>query len=154
MQYLLSNLAQSFIVVGLIFLAIEVLVLGFSTFVLIFVGVGMIVTGIAMATAMVPATLPSALLVTAIISTLVALVSWKPMKRMQNKVEVKQATNDIIGYRFVLSEDLPFGKTVTYRYSGIVWQVKAKQPLAVGTEVQIVHMEVGVLTVEPVMTSS
>jgi membrane protein implicated in regulation of membrane protease activity len=150
MQYLLSNLAQSFIVLGLILLAVEVLVLGFSTFVLIFVGIGTIAAGILMALSMVPETVFNAILVTAVISTLVAIVSWKPMKRMQNKVESNQTTNDIIGYRFVLADELPLGQTVTHRYSGIDWKVRAKQPLEVGTEVQIVHMEVGILTVERV----
>lgn len=154
MQYLLSHLAQSFIVLGLIFLAIEILVLGFSTFVLIFVGLGSIAAGVAMVMGIVPATLPNALLVTTVVSTLIALVSWKPMKRMQNKVELQQTTNDIIGYRFVLAENLPLGQTVTHRYSGIVWQVKAKESLEVGTEVQIVHMDVGILTVERVTTLS
>ena len=48
MEYIFSHLAQTLIVVGLILLAIEVLVLGFSTFVLFFIGIGTIITGILM----------------------------------------------------------------------------------------------------------
>ena len=72
------------------------------------------------------------------------------MKRMQNSVELKQIDNDMIGHQFVLTEDLAIGRTVTHRYSGIDWQVKAKEQLPAGTEVKIISMEVGLLTVERV----
>lgn len=147
MEYFLANLPQSFIVLGLILLAIEVLVLGFSTFVLFFIGIGAIATGALMALGVIPETFLNSLLVTAIISTAVALISWKPMKNMQNKVESKHVNNDMIGHQFILTEDLLIGKTVTHRYSGINWQVKANELLSAGTEVKIIALEVGLLTV-------
>ncbi|WP_258546821.1 NfeD family protein [Psychromonas sp. B3M02] len=147
-DYFLTHLPQSLVVLGLIFLVIEVLVLGFSTFVLLFVGIGTIITGVLMALGLLPETLVNALLATAVISSLVALISWQPMKRMQNKVESHQVDNGMVGETFTLEEDLLLGKTVTHRYSGIDWKVKSKQPLMAGTEVKIVNMQVGVLTVE------
>jgi len=148
MEYILLHLPQTLVVLGLILLAIEGLVLGFSTFVLLFIAIGSIITGILIALGLFPPTLLNALLATAIISTLIAIVSWKPMKRMQNKVETQKVDNGMIGHRFVLSEDLNLGHTIIHRYSGINWQVKAKQPLVAGTEVKITYMEVGLLTVE------
>jgi len=150
MEYILTHLPQTLVVLGLIFLVIEVLVLGFSTFVLLFVGVGTIITGLLMALGFLPETLVNALLATAVISSLVALVSWKPMKRMQNSVEAHQVENGMVGEKFTLEEDLHLGKTVSHRYSGIDWEVKSKQALTAGTEVKIVNMQVGVLTVEAV----
>lgn len=150
MEYFLAHLAQSFIVLGLILLAIEVLVLGFSTFVLFFIGVGAIATGALIALGVIPETFLNSLLITAIISAAVALISWKPMKKMQNKVELKQVKNDMVGHQFVLTEDLLIGQTVTHRYSGINWQVKAKEQLSAGTEVKIIGVEVGLLTVDRV----
>jgi membrane protein implicated in regulation of membrane protease activity len=151
MEYIFSHLSQTLIVIGLILLAIEVLVLGFSTFVLFFVGIGTIATGILMLFGVIPETLLNSLLAIAIISSLVALLSWKPMKRMQNSVELKQVNNDMIGHQFILSEALNIGQTITHRYSGIDWQVKAKEQLPIGTEVKIISMEVGVLTVQQVI---
>ncbi len=148
MHYIFSHLAQTLIVLGLILLAIEVLVLGFSTFVLFFIGIATIASGILMAVGIIPETLLSALLATAVITTLLALFSWKPMKRMQNRVELNPVNNDMIGHRFILPEALNTGQTIIHRYSGINWQVKAKEPLPAGTEVKIISMEVGVLTVE------
>jgi len=150
MSYIVSHLPQTLVVIGLILLAIEVLVLGFSTFVLFFIGIGTIVTAGLMASGLIPTTGLTALLATAIIAAIVALLSWKPMKRIQNKVDVKQIDNDIIGQRFFLSEALPFAQAITQRYSGIDWQVRAKQALPAGTEVKIIKMEVGLLTVEQV----
>ena len=150
MQYILLHLPETLIVLGLILLVIEIMVLGFSTFVLFFIGIGSIVTGILMAIGLFPETLLNSLLATAIISTFIALVGWKPMKHIQNRVELKQIDNDMIGHQFVLTEELNIGQTVTHRYSGIDWQVKAKEPLPAGTEVKIIHMEVGLLTVERV----
>ena len=150
MQYLATHLTQTLIVLGLILLAIEVLVLGFSTFVLFFVGMGTIVTGILMGIGFIPETLLTSILATAIISTLIAVFSWKPMKRMQNKVEVKQINNDMIGHQFILAEELAIGHTIPHHYSGINWQVKAKESLPADTEVKIIAMEVGLLTVEQV----
>ncbi|WP_372880233.1 NfeD family protein [Psychromonas sp.] len=150
METIFPYLPQSFIVVGLILLVIEVLILGFSTFYLFFIGAGLIASGLLMAIGVIPETLFNALLSTAIITSLIALVAWKPMKNIQNKVEPKHVNNDMIGYQFILTEELAIGRTITHRYSGIDWKVKAKEPLSAGTEVKIIAIEVGVLTVQRV----
>ena len=150
MDYIFLHLPQALVVLGLTLLAIEILVLGFSTFVLFFVGLGTIFTGILMALGLLPETMLNALLATAISSTVVALISWQPMKRLQNKGEIHQVKNGMIGEQFTLAEDLPLGKTITHRYSGINWQVKANVTLLAGTEVKITEMQVGLLTVEQV----
>lgn len=150
MEYILSHIPQSLVVIGLILLAVEVMVLGFSTFVLFFIGIGAIATGALMAIGVIPETLLISILATAIISTLTAVFGWKPMKIMQNKVEVKQINNDMIGHQFVLSEQLVLGQSISHHYSGISWQVRAKETLPAGTEVKIVSMEVGLLYVERV----
>ena len=151
MEYIFLHLPQALVVLGLILLAIEVLVLGFSTFVLFFVGLGTIITGILMALGILPTSMLNALLATAVISTIVALISWQPMKRLQNKGEIHQVKNGMIGEKFTLPEDLAVGKTITHRYSGINWQVKANESLTAGTEVKITEMQVGLLTVEQVI---
>jgi membrane protein implicated in regulation of membrane protease activity len=72
------------------------------------------------------------------------------MKRMQSEVDPNQIENDMIGHQFVLSDDLLIGKTITHHYSGIDWQVKANEVVLTGTNVMIIGMEVGLLTVERV----
>ena len=109
MDYLLSHLPEILIVLGLIMLATEVLVLGFSTFVLFFIGIGTIITGLLMLLGMLSETILSALLAIAIISSIVAVISWKPMKRMQNNVTLNQVNNDMLRHQLTLSEDLTVG---------------------------------------------
>lgn len=150
MEYILSHLPQSLIVLGLILLAIEVIVLGFSTFVLFFMGIGSIATGALMSFGLFEATILNSLLSIAIISTLVAIFSWKPMKNMQNKVEVTQVDNGMIGHQFTITETLNIGQTITHHYSGITWKVKSKEQINAGTEVEITEMQVGLLTVKSV----
>ncbi|NRA55002.1 MAG: NfeD family protein [Gammaproteobacteria bacterium] len=154
MAYILDNLAQSYIVLGLILLTIEVTVFGFSTFVLFFVGIATIITGGLIAAELVPATVLASLLTTAVVSLVVALVSWRPLKSFQNDVEVTKVDNDMVGHRFFLSEDLSVGRTVNHRYSGIDWQLQAKENLALGTHVSIVEVKVGILVVSKVADES
>ena len=45
MDWVTANMAESLIIVGLLLLAIEIAVLGFSTFVLFFVGLAAVLTG-------------------------------------------------------------------------------------------------------------
>ena len=145
-----AHLSEIFIVLGLILLALEVLIFGFSTLVLFFIGTAGIATGLLMTLGLFPETLFNAVLSTAIITAFVASVGWKPMKKMQDHVKPKHVDNDMIGHKFVLTEALAIGQTVTHRYSGIDWQVNAKDSLAAGTEVKIINIEVGLLTVEQV----
>ena len=81
MEYILSHLPQTLIVVGLILLAIEVMVLGFSTFVLFFIGLGTIMTGALMAVGLLPETLLMALLA-------FLLASIVDVQKMQMEIEM------------------------------------------------------------------
>ena len=150
MDYIAAHLAESLIIIGLILLAIEVLVLGFTTFFVFFIGVGTIATGTLMLWGIVPATWVNALWLTALLTGIVALLSWRPLQRMQQQHGSKTVDNDMIGHRFVLSAPLNSDTQVMHRYSGIDWQVKSTQSLPAGTEVRIVSMQVGILIVESV----
>ena len=150
MEYILENLAQSYIVLGLLLLTVEVTVFGFSTFVLFFVGIACMITGALMMLGIVGETVLSSLLITAVLSVVVAVVSWRPLKKFQNTVLATTVDNDMIGHSFFLSEDLMVGKTTTHRYSGIDWQLQAKEDLVLGTEVSIIEVRVGILIVERV----
>lgn len=148
MENFLLHLPQALIVLGLILLGIEVLVFGLSTFVLLFVGIGSILTGILMYVGLLPPTLLNSLLATAILSLIAAVISWKPMKRIQNNVVLNQVENGMIGDQFELNEDLEIGQPINHKYSGIDWQVKAQESISAGSTVKIIKMDVGILTVE------
>lgn len=83
----------------------------------------------------------------AILSGLLAVMLWKPLKDMQSHVDNTPASGDLVGHSFILSGDVAPGQTINYRYSGIEWRVKSDEPLPAGTEVAVTVANVGEFTV-------
>lgn len=148
MMWLSDHLPQALIFLGLAVLALEVIVFGLSTFVLFFVGLGALFTGLLMLIGVLPPTLIAALAGVGITSGVLAVVLWKPLKNFQNQVEHKQVSSDLIGATFSLSENLAPGTTVNQSYSGISWRISADQEIKSGAQVKVVQVEVGELKVE------
>ncbi len=152
MNLISEHFSEFLIAIGIILLAIEVAVLGFATFILFFIGVSLIMTGVLTWIGLIPQTWLSVLLSVAILSSILAAFLWKPMKKLQNKTEVSTAKNDFIGVRFV--SDYPISKSgqCQHKYSGITWKVKSESEIPAGTEVEVVKAEVGTLWVKAVTT--
>ena len=150
MSYLLDNIAQTLVFLGILALIIEVAVLGFATFVLFFVGLSLIFSGGLMYAGFIDASWLSALWVTALSTFVLAISLWKPLKRMQSHVDSGEVNNDFAEIEFILEQDLPSDDPLFHAYSGIQWQVKATTAITKGTTVKVVKKEVGVLWVEAV----
>jgi membrane protein implicated in regulation of membrane protease activity len=149
MEWLDNNIPLLLVVLGIAFLAIEVGVLGFSVFILFFLGLASIATGLLMVIGLLPQTLVAAFGGVAVLGLGFALALWKPLRNMQNsgaRVEVK---GDFIGYHFVLAGNCGPNDYSVHRMSGVDWNVRSEAPLAAGTEVEVIRVEVGLLTVRP-----
>ena len=149
MDWLSDNLASTLAVIGLLLLAIEIAVLGFATFVLLFVGIAALITSGLFYLDIVPATYLNAMISVGVITALSAAVLYRPLQQMQKQVEKKPVTSDFNGVRFVIAEAIGPASTTTHAYSGIQWTVKSTQPIDAGTEVEVVNVEVGVFYVVP-----
>lgn len=143
MDFINQYLVQVLAVLGLALLAIEVLVLGLSTFILFFLGLGLLLTSALMWTGLISVSIVSAALSGAICTLVIGAMLWKPMRNMQNKVETKQASNDLVGLSFTLSEDVDESHHPIYRYSGIDWRLVSDHPIAAGTKVEVTATQVG-----------
>ncbi len=143
MNWINDNLPESLIIVGLALLVIEVLVLGFSTFVLFFVGLAAVVAGGLMAFGVVPDSMLSALSSVGVLTALLTMLLWRPLKSVQGKVESKRVTSDLVGHSFILTEAVSMSKNPTYRYSGIEWNLSSEQELSAGTLVEVSGVAVG-----------
>jgi membrane protein implicated in regulation of membrane protease activity len=143
MMWLTDNLAQSLIVLGLIMLAMEILIFGFATFVLFFVGLAAVISGALIYMGVVPDTMSGALLSVGLGTVLLAAVLWQPLKNLQTKVDTKKVTNDLVGHTFTLRVDISPHQQSVYHYSGIDWRLTSDQVLTAGTEVEVVEVEVG-----------
>jgi membrane protein implicated in regulation of membrane protease activity len=150
MDWAFNNLAESLLILGILLLAIEIAVLGFSTFVLFFVGCAAVVTSGLLYVGLVPDTLLAAMLSTGVLTALSAVLLWKPLKNMQAKVDTTKAKGDLVGHSFVLVEDVAPELTPVYRYSGIDWKLIASEHLVSGTKVEVIEADVGVFHIKAV----
>ena len=149
MDLISNHLIESLIIFGLVLLSIEILVLGFSTFVLFFLGLAALLTALLIWAQFIPETLMSAVFTMAIITTMDALLLWKPLKNMQKKVDKKVAESDLIGHSFTLETDIGPNRSGNYHYSGINWKLKSSNEISAGTQVKVVRTEVGAFYIEP-----
>jgi membrane protein implicated in regulation of membrane protease activity len=143
MDWVSNNLAESLIIVGLALLVVEVVVLGFSTFVLFFVGLAAVITGGLMRIGFLPDSMLAALSSIGVLTALLAILLWRPLKSMQNNVERKKVTSDLVGHSFILSEAVSMSSNPVYRYSGIDWQLSSEKELSAGTLVEVAGVAVG-----------
>lgn len=149
MEFVLQNLPEILLVTGIGALIIEVAVLGFATFVLLFLGASLVITGLLMNVGVLPETLVVALWSNALLTTLLALALWQPLRKLQNQRAADQPLdNDFTRHEFVLEQDADVQGKTEHQYSGVRWKVKSEQPLAAGTRVEVVKADVGVLWVK------
>lgn len=148
MEWATNNLAESLLVLGILLLVIEVAVLGFSTFVLFFVGCAAVITSILLYLGIVPDTLSTALLTLGVVTAVSAVLLWKPLKNMQTQVDTTKAKGDLVGHTFMLKEEVSPELNPLYRYSGIDWTLSSATPLAVGTQVEVIEADVGKFIVQ------
>lgn len=149
MSFVQEHLSEWLVALGLLLLVIEIAILGFSTFVLFYVGIATVITGSLMFIGILPESILYALVTIAVLSGVLAAVLWKPLKKMQSQTEAPKAESDLIGLEFDAPAELGNHKTASYRFSGIEWQLKAKQEIPAGSTVKVVKVEVGIMHVEP-----
>ena len=148
MNWVSNNLSESLIMAGLALLVIEVVVLGFSTFVLFFVGLAAVLAGGLMTVGVVPDSMLSALFSVGVLTALSAMLLWRPLKSMQSNVESKKVTSDLVGHSFILNDAVSMTKNPVYRYSGIDWNLSSEQELSAGTLVEVTGVAVGQFIVQ------
>jgi membrane protein implicated in regulation of membrane protease activity len=155
MQWFSEHYAETLLVIGIILLAIEVVVLGFSTFFVFFIGLATIVTAGLIYFGVVPDTWLASLMSISIFTALFALLLWKRLKGLQSDVDTKRADNDLVGYSFVCPQDidplLPIDQLPTHDYSGVTWRLMSEVPIKAGTKVSVKQTDVGILHVMTVV---
>ena len=146
-------LSQWLFILGIGLLVIEIVFLGFATFVLFFVGLAMLVTGALMALGVLPEGINIAVIAVSLLSIAAAIVLWKPLKNIQSPTEEENIEVGFVGHRFQLDADIAPDQPGSYAYSGIVWVVVSDRAIAKATSVKVVQADVGQLTVVSVDTS-
>lgn len=148
MEFLSSYLIQALAILGLVLLAIEVLVLGMSTIVLLLTGLGLLMTALTMYLGWVPSTWQWALMATTGFTVALGVVLWPIFKRMQTPSEHKAVKSDLIGHSFYVPMDVSVKQPGSYRFSGVDWHLVSQLPVAEGTLVEVIDVQVGTLFIQ------
>ena len=143
MRWVLKNSTERVLNLGTVLLAIEIVVLGFSSLVLFFVGCAAAASSGLLYVGIIPATMLAALFNTGILIALSAFWFWNPLKSMQTNVDTRKVKSDLVCHRFIIVEDVTPKLTTKYHYSGINWKLITKDNLVAGTRVEVIQVDVG-----------
>lgn len=157
-EYINAHLSGFWISVGFALLAMEVLLFGFSTIIFLFAGVGAIITGLLMMSGILPETWIAGVASFGICSGVAGAALWKPMKSMQdNHTPPTRQSSDLVGFEFVLQQDITATQPGQHRYSGVDWKVELDSSAGVdsisaGQAVAVCSLDAGVFRVKPAST--
>ena len=152
-EYFSNNQDTFWFVLGFLLLAIEGMVLGMTTGVILFSGLGALITGALMWFTVLPQTWVFGIASFAICSTLTIIALWKPLKMLQKDNDgYKDKSSDFIGHTFRLDTDITPTTPGKTRYSGIEWRVdvdgdQAVALIAAGEKVKVSGVSSGVFEV-------
>jgi len=153
-EYIDMHQSGFWIATGFALLAAEVLLFGFTTIIFLFAGLGAIITGLAMMFGLLPETWTAGISCFGITTGLVSAVLWKPLKNMQDNTSPQKQTSDLIGYEFVLQQDVTTLQPGQHRYSGVDWKVEldgqAGEQLSAGQRVTVTSIDAGIFRVKSV----
>ena len=141
----LVYLPEIFFAIGIIFLLIEIVFLGFSTFVLFFLAIGSIATSLLLFLGTIPLAVDKALFATSLISVGSAVVLWRFLKQLTSEKNEPEVDEGFVNHEFTLSETISRTSPGSYRYSSVTWQVVPYKDVALqaGMKVEVVSVEVG-----------
>jgi len=152
-DYINAHQATFWFILGLAMLAIEVLAFGMASGVLLFAGIGAILTGALMGLGILPATWLAGIAGFAICSSASAVLLWKPLKRIQdNTVVSHKPTSDLVGHSFRLEQAISLTSPGKTRFSGIEWRVEiaddaGDEQIDAGEKVEVVSVDAGLFRV-------
>lgn len=155
-EYIQTHQSGFWIATGFILLAAEALVFGFSTIIFLFAGIGALATGLLMAAGILPETWIAGISSFGIATGIISVLLWKPMRRLQNdNVSSQSHSSDLIGYEFVLQDDISPMSTGSHRYSGVDWKIEldssaSVERISAGQRVVVVSVDAGIFRVKPV----
>lgn len=154
-EYFNQHPDEFWFTLGFTLLAIEGIVLGFSFGVLLFAGIGALITGGMIHFEILSQDWQTGISSFGVASAMVTAILWMPFRRLQGSEPAsKDNTSDLIGLQFRLEESISSRQPGSTRYSGVTWVVEldpasALQSLEAGTMVQVVSVDVARFVVKP-----
>jgi len=142
------SLATVLAIIGVSLGILEIAILGFGTVFLLFIALSCLLSSALMYAGLLPQTFLAASLSVAVISSVAAVILWKPLKRLQaSQQSPDQQPNAFAGLTLELEQPLGDDAPVNQRYSGVTWKLFKQQPdgqtWATGSTVEVVKTGVG-----------
>ncbi len=153
-EYFDTNPHSFWFTIGFLLLALEALAFGFATGVLLFAGLGGLLTGTMIWAELIPATWLAGIATFGISSGLSAAILWRPLMKLQSTEPApKDNSSDMVGYEFQLNEKITRDTQGKTRYSGIEWKVilsddSTTDTIQAGQTVVVTSVDVGVMRVK------
>lgn len=152
-EYFDNNQYAFWFTLGFALLVVEALVFGFTSGVLLFTGIGALLTGGMLWSGALPASWLNGIACFGICSGVSAALLWKPLLKFQNfDVPEKDNSSDMIGHKFRLEQDISLTQPGSTRYSGVDWRVEIDPDgdcdvIVAGTRVVVSSVDAGVFRV-------
>ena len=153
--YLQENQHAFWFLVGFVLLAIEIGFLGLASGIVLFSGIGALVTGVMLWAGWLPDTWLAGIASFGISSFACAVILWKPLLRLQNySTPAKDNSSDLIGREFRLQQTITATRHGSTQYSGIEWRVEidgstGAESIEAGERVVVASVDAGVFRVRP-----
>lgn len=142
---------------GFALLVLEALAFGFTSGVVLFAGIGALLTGLLLWAGLLPQGWGAGIGSFGLCSALSAALLWKPLLKLQNDKELPahDLSSDFIGHEFRLEQAISHATPGKTRYSGIEWRVEIDESAGVdrieaGSRVAVASLDAGVFRVRPV----
>jgi membrane protein implicated in regulation of membrane protease activity len=121
MDYFLENPEHFWYLIAGISFVIELSIMGLSG-PLLFFAIASLITGVLVSIGAVVGW-QSEILTIGVLTALIAIILWKPLKTLQNSKDKTDNSSDMIGLKVMASENIS-ATAGSIRYSGINWQAR------------------------------
>ena len=157
-EYLNTHQYAFWFTTGFVLLAVDALVFGFTSGLVLFTGIGALLTGGLMWAEVVPQTWLYGIACFGILSSASAALLWKALLKLQNfDVPAKDNSSDLVGHTFRLTDAVTLTQPGSIHYSGIDWRVEIDdrtdiEQIEAGAKVVVTSVDAGVFRVSPAAT--
>lgn len=149
MTWLAQYKLELIVLLGFAFIACEWLFHRFNKLFFLSFGVGLLVTAAFIKLSLITADYTAIGICSFVATVLFFYLFRPPYRNLRSVVDPTRAASDLVGYRFLLVNDLSTEQKAIHHYSGIAWRLRSKDAIKAGTWVEVVRADVGEFTIRP-----
>ena len=149
MTWLAQYKLDLIVLLGFAFIACEWLFHRFNKLFFFSFGIGLLVTAAFVKFSLIGIDYISIGVCSFVATVIFFFVFRPPYRNLRSVVDPTRAASDLVGYRFLLVNDLSNEQKAIHHYSGIAWRLRSKDTIKAGTWVEVVRAEVGEFTIRP-----